>query len=239
MMDAKYIETQSASIHFDNRKKGFWDNPRSPKIVLGLICSEMMEAFEGIRKHKRANPTDALQLLSFINPKTGALLIPAQQYADYYEATTKDTVEAELAGTSIRCFDTIGGRLFEAGGQLRDAGISDNILNARAIALMCAEGISNALTNATRVDISAHEEPDFLAELLVDMMPCALGVQTGGPEWREYGIARATTELAAVCDTLKNMCLLSVWFGIDLKTHILLEVTYNRTRPQKHGDKRF
>jgi hypothetical protein len=240
MMDANYIAEQCTAIHADNRAKGFWENPRSAKINNGLRLSEMVEAFEGIRSGKNANAKgvqDCFFRLSWINAGSPSW---NTEYAHLYRNLIKDSIEAEVAGTCIRCFDLLGGRLYEGGGVIMDGYRETERLDLAIISEITATKIADALVGAKRVEYSTMEiELERLAECLVDFMPAALGIVTGGEELDKMGLAARVTEVVAAIETLKNMCLLSVWFGIDLKAHIALEVAYNRTRTHKHGGRLF
>lgn len=240
MFNAAEIKELSTSIHSDMRLNGFWDTPRNPMIVQGLIASEMFEAFEGLRKSKRADLISikaaqysidsANAILAIGQDEKGGYLHHMGQFEKIYKEEIKDSVEAEIAGTCIRCFDAIGGWLYEGHGHVRDAGVTDARLSAEQIYVGAHTRIEAALQDATRVSgLAQHDETELFTELLLGMVPAALGIQTGGP-----GLCY-TTSLAAVIDTLKNMCLLGVWFGIDVPTFVALECAYNRTRPRKHG----
>ena len=228
MMSSEYIEEQSTSTHADMRRKGFWDTPKGVIINNGLIASELMEAFEGVRNNKRVEPDMVKIALEAIAAQSNWTDLGRESYAQLYKMGIKDTVEAEFAGTCIRCVDTIGGRIREGGGFIMD-GQNQNIrCDLSYIAANVEEQIARALEGAERVD-GGELENDMLAEAIINMLPAALGIQTGGAELGYL------TELASVVETLKNVCLLSRWFGIDLLTHIQLECAYNRTRPYKHN----
>lgn len=249
MMDANYIAEQCTAIHADNRAKGFWERPRSAKINNGLRLSEIVEAFEGIRKGKRSQPNlviSAQKTLSLALEQQRAGISPVgttdwvNLYSLAYAENIKDTVEAEVAGTCIRCFDLLGGRLQEGNGTIMDGYRANEPLTLPIISQLAAGIIAESLQGAERYQFTTQEaEAEQLAECLVDFMPGALGLMQAGAELDKLGLVARVTEVAAAIDTLKNMSLLSVWFGIDLLTHIELEVAYNRTRPQKHGNNSF
>jgi hypothetical protein len=227
MFNAKYIAEKVISIHADNRAKGFGAKPRSSRVLQGLIASEMFEAFEAIRKGYYANKQGVKFLLDLLHTNETT---PAA-YGESYEKTVKDTLEGELAGTCIRCFDTIGNWLRVGNGYIQD---NETRLDTRSIAEYAAVKIDTALELAaciddTQVAPDAPERAEMLTDFLLGMIPCVLGIQTGG---EQLGYI---TPLASVVDTLKNMALLATWFNIDLLAHIELELAYNRTRPERHG----
>jgi hypothetical protein len=227
MFNAKYIAKYAISIHADNRAKGFGLTPRSSRVMQGLIASEMFEAFEAIRKGYYANRQGAKFLYDLL--KTNETTPDA--YGESYAKTVKDTLEGELAGTCIRCFDSIGNWLLAGNGYIKD---NETRLDLRSISEYAAEKIDSALELAASIDdtqvaLDAPERSEMLTDFLLGMIPCALGIQTGG---EELGYI---TPLASVVDTLKNMALLATWFNIDLLMHIELELAYNRTRPVRHG----
>lgn len=228
MFNASQIKELSGGINADMRASGFWDMPRNPFIIQGLIASEMFEAFEGLRKGERVAADIAQFALDMLN---GNETTP-RVYAEWYVAQVKDTVEAEIAGTCIRCFDAIGGWLYEGGGFIHDSGITDARLDAEQVYVGAHVRIEAALQSVTRISgLSEREETELFTETLLGMVPAAMGIQTGGP-----GLCY-TTPLASVIDTLKNMCLLGVWFGIDVPNFVALETAYNRTRKRLHGKK--
>jgi hypothetical protein len=223
MFNAKYIAQYSVNVHADNRAKGFGLKPRSSRVMLGLIASEMFEAFEALRKGHYADKQGAKFLLDLLRTNETT----PEAYGESYAKTVKDTLEAELAGTCIRCFDSIGNWLLVGGGYIQD---NETRLDLRSVSEYAAAKIDSALEFASSIPFSSDEErAENLTLYVLSMAISAQGIQTGG---EQLGYL---TPLAAVVDTLKNMALLAAWFNIDLLMHIELELAYNRTRPIRHG----
>lgn len=245
MFSAAYIAQQCPAIFADNSARGFHDEYRTPRIIQGLIASEIIEGFEALRKNKLAS-RDTVKALKDRFDWTDA---PAGEYpgslwwredfAADYGRYVKDTVEAEMAGTCIRCFDAIGMRLHEGGGQFEDVGIGradglslEDISEAAAKRIaLCLEG-AHQYTDAANIAL--------FPEILVSQIPVCFGIQDAPSDYTQiHGVAPFITELNSYVETLKNMALVATWYGIDLLTHIELEVAYNRTREYQHGGKRF
>lgn len=239
MFNADYIVEQSTAIHADNRAKGFWEQPRTVQMLRGLITSEIFEAFDGTRKGKKATSVDFLyaRLMELQNCAPSDKAYLSANYALSYESNVKDTPEAEMAGTCIRCFDAIGGRVHEGNGRMIDVGCGrEDGFTIEEIGVAAAARIEFCLKGAGRV--TAPEDLEIFPEVLMGMVPPAMGLQTQCESFK-YGLAQSITELNSYVETLKNMAVVATWYGIDLPTFIALEVAYNRTRPHKHGNNKF
>lgn len=99
----KELNELATKIFEGNKEKGFWDD--SPRDIndkkdvalkLMLIVSELGEAMEAHRKGRFAvyETNNLNDMMSF---------------DEYFEKTTKDTFEDEIADTIIRLFDMCGG----------------------------------------------------------------------------------------------------------------------------------
>lgn len=233
MFTSEYVAEQCAAIHNDNRKKGFWDEPKSALKNQGLVASEIMEAFEAIRKDKRANAKAVADCQLFVQDMkedgTGSPML-----SDFYAFYIKDTVEAEMAGTCIRCFDGIGARLYEGNGYIMDSGMGrEDALDLATISEAVEARVDACLKGA--VAVTSAEDLAVFPEMLVDAILPALGVQNRDERYNLTGVYPRITELNSYVETLKNMAMLATWYNIDLLTHIKLEVAFNRTRTHKHG----
>jgi hypothetical protein len=238
MFNAQMIASWAQASHETNVAKGFCNVPASSRKLQGLIASEMFEAFEAVRRNKWAKPFAVQACQQYLRTHNMALEGSQNQYGCMYTGLhtfvgmeTKDTVEAELASVCVRCVSTIGYWLAQGGGHIKD---NETRLDLRSISEYAALKIDTALELAASIDDTsvpkdAPERGEMLVDYLLDMVHCALGIQTGG---EQLGII---TPLASVVDTLKNMALLAAWFNIDLVAHIKLELAYNRTRPERHG----
>lgn len=95
-INSKNLIATATSVHATNRKKGFWDEPKTIETIHLLIVSELVEAVEAERKGTN-EPTKQqyTELLKEFDPIK-------------FKAGFKDTVIDELADTVIRCLDYIG-----------------------------------------------------------------------------------------------------------------------------------
>lgn len=100
------IKIISEEIHANALKKGFWEDDNLSQKLL-LIVTEVSEACEADRKdhhsdiiafNKRVDEiTNSIQNASPVDIES--------EYARLYKHYVKDSFEAEMAGTIIRCFD--------------------------------------------------------------------------------------------------------------------------------------
>lgn len=90
-----YLELIAKDIHDNAVKKGFWEKPVYLEQKLLLIISEICEAQDADRKRKTAD------LVAYHAAESAA----KGQTKEAYEAHVKDSFEAEIAGTLIRCID--------------------------------------------------------------------------------------------------------------------------------------
>lgn len=84
-------------VHANAVDKGFWDEPHSNEHYLMLAITELSEAVEAHRKGRTAPP-----LPKEIENFPDTFFIPS------FEAHFKDTLEDELADTTIRLLDLYG-----------------------------------------------------------------------------------------------------------------------------------
>ncbi len=238
MFSAAYIARQCPAIFADNSARGFHNEYRTPRIIQGLIASEIIEGFEALRNNKLTTPLCRQQCVDLLDKEQWPEF-DAIHYAQVYKAGVKDTVEAEMAGTCIRCFDAIGMRLHEGGGLWVDNGIGRvDALSLEDISEAAAKRIALCLEGAQQYHDAANIA--LFPEILVSQIPVCFGIQDAPSDYTQiHGVAPFITELNSYVETLKNMALVATWYGIDLLTHIELEVAYNRTREYQHGGKKF
>lgn len=237
MFTKEYIAQMAPAIFADMQAKGFHNAHRSPTIIQGLIASEIIEGFEALRKGRRAAHED-VDFLKHSLSVDGRPVFGAKEYGEYYARTVKDTVEAEMAGTCIRCFDAIGMRLHEGGGQIEDIGVGRaDGLTLEVIAEVAAKRVALCLTGA--IEYTDAENVALFPEILVATVPVAMGIQTAPTDYTQHGLAPYITELNSFVETLANMARIATYYGVDLLTFIELEVAYNRTRAYQHGGKGF
>lgn len=93
----------------DNKKKGFWDNPRNPGELGMLIIGELAEAQEADRKtrwfsrgHDQSLPFHEHEI-SYLKPA-----IEHANFPGWFSEKVKDTVEDEIADAFIRLLDLCG-----------------------------------------------------------------------------------------------------------------------------------
>jgi len=82
-----------------NKEKGFWDNERNTGEMLMLVVSELGEAMEALRKGKKA---DLVNYLNVTRADADLFDVSFKQYM-------KDTFEDEIADSIIRLLDMCGG----------------------------------------------------------------------------------------------------------------------------------
>lgn len=97
----KNLNKIAKEIYEANRSKGFHDEEHSYEHMMCLVISELMEAVEADRKGRKTS----------YHPEEnfGAhAIMEDEKFKEWFECTTKDTVEDELADAVIRLFDTAG-----------------------------------------------------------------------------------------------------------------------------------
>lgn len=238
MFTREYIARMCPAVFADNTAQGFHKKYKSPTINQGLVASEIMEGFEALRKNKRSGEVAVATLKGWLPDLPKGLAVDITLYKEGYESWVKDTVEAEMAGTCIRCFDGIGMRLHEGGGQIEDVGIGRaDGLTLEVIAEAAANRVALCLTGARQY--FDEENIALFPEILVACCPVAQGIQTAPTDYTQHGVAPYITELNSYVETLANMARIATYYGVDLLTHIELKVAYNRTRAYQHGGKDF
>lgn len=126
-MHYKNLTDLAKKVHADNAAKGFYDEEerlttnqalifenddqfffvRNAMInqKLMLICTEVAEACEAVRKNRFFSVEADRTIAHYLQD---AEMATSQQYKASYEALVKDKFEAELAGTLIRVLDLCG-----------------------------------------------------------------------------------------------------------------------------------
>jgi len=238
MFTKEYLMQMIPQQFADMQAKGFHNSYRSPAIVQGLIVSEIIEGFEALRKGRVSDADEAAHALRGLTQFPANTEHEARAYANYYEKYFKDTVEAEMAGTCLRCFDAIGARLHEGGGVFVDTGINrEDGFMLESLAAAAAMRISKCMEGVIRYYDA--ENVALFPEILVGAIPPAMGIQTAPSDYTAHGVAPYITELNSYVETLANMARIATYFGVDLLTHIELEVAYNRTRAYQHGGRKY
>lgn len=229
----------------DMQAKGFHNSYRSPAIVQGLIVSEIVEGFEALRKGLKAPAYTVKAATAFLKDNDMGIQLAKDQYGCIYAGLhlfermgIKDTIEAEMAGVCLRCFDAIGARLHEGDGVLVDTGINrEDGFMLESLAAAAAMRISKCMEGVIRYYDA--ENAALFPEILVSAIPPAMGIQTAPSDYTAHGVAPYITELNSYVETLANMARIATYFGVDLLTHIELEVAYNRTREYQHGGRKY
>lgn len=83
-------------VHANAVAKGFWNEPHSDNHYFMLVITELSEAVEAHRKGRTASIPEGLEDF------------PDKAFAPSFEAHIKDTLEDELADTTIRLLDLYG-----------------------------------------------------------------------------------------------------------------------------------
>ena len=91
----------SKEIYRANKAKGFHEEKHSADHMLCLVISELMEAVEADRKGNRVNYHCEEDGLAYT-------IMEDAEFKEWYECTTKGSVEEELADAMIRLLDTAG-----------------------------------------------------------------------------------------------------------------------------------
>lgn len=93
--------------HQAAKAKGFWGVTPNRSQMLMLVVSELSEALEADRKHRRADLRD-YEIFAASDPKLPSEFRQRVQVTSFLE-NVKDTVEDELADAYIRLCDFVGG----------------------------------------------------------------------------------------------------------------------------------
>jgi NTP pyrophosphatase (non-canonical NTP hydrolase) len=93
----KGLNKLAKQVYLQNKKKGFWDNPRNTGETLMLIVSELAEALEAHRSGNFCTNSMIKKVKSSKNKDVAFL---------HY---IKGTYEEEIADTFIRLLDLCGG----------------------------------------------------------------------------------------------------------------------------------
>ena len=91
----------SKEIYEANKAKGFHEEKHSPEHLFCLVISELMEAVEADRKGNRVDYKCEEDGLAYT-------IMEDEEFKEWYECTTKGSVEEELADAIIRLLDTAG-----------------------------------------------------------------------------------------------------------------------------------
>lgn len=90
---------------------GWYEQPRSPYMLCGLVMTEIAEAVEADRNGRRAN-TEAMADLMLLQAESAEGLSDRwydMWYQTYYEAYVKGSIEEEFADVVIRLLDMAQG----------------------------------------------------------------------------------------------------------------------------------
>lgn len=93
------LNISAKEIFEANKAKGFWDEERNVGEMLMLVVSELGEAMEALRKEKRAELVNFLQVTR----------IDSDLFEVSFKQHMKDTFEDEIADSIIRLLDLCGG----------------------------------------------------------------------------------------------------------------------------------
>ena len=91
----------SKEIYRANKAKGFHEESHSVEHMLCLVISELMEAVEADRKGNRVDYKCEEDGLAYT-------IMEDEEFKEWYECTTKGSVEEALADAIIRLLDTAG-----------------------------------------------------------------------------------------------------------------------------------
>ena len=95
----KDLNKLSKEIYEANKERGFHEVKHSEKHMLCLVISELMEAVEADRKGNRVDYSCEEDGLAYT-------IMEDAEFKEWYECTTKGSVEEELADAVIRLLDT-------------------------------------------------------------------------------------------------------------------------------------
>ena len=91
----------SKEIYENNKAKGFHEEKHSLEHMMCLVISELMEAVEAYRRNSKVD-------YSYEEDGLAYTIMEDNEFKDWYECTTKGSVEDELADAVIRLLDTAG-----------------------------------------------------------------------------------------------------------------------------------
>ena len=102
----KDLNKLSKEIYEANKAKGFHDKEHSVEHMMCLVISELMEAVEADREGNKVDYNYEEDGLAYTTMEDN-------EFKDWYECTTKGSVEEELADAVIRLLDTAGALEFK------------------------------------------------------------------------------------------------------------------------------
>ena len=197
------------AIFANNKQKGFWENPRSVADCADLVISELSEALEAERANK------------FTRGRNEELL-----YNPYlFQEEIKDTLEDELADAFIRMLDLFGAVVEHCTRhEIPQPEICETLSEYE-------QTYKEPAANGSRPQSSARlKAVKRIAEMGMTCQKFTIG---GEPNYYNYYGFAPQWRLAMIS-------LVEVWlsYGYDfesLQWHIDAKVSYNKSRPAKHG----